>query len=109
LVRLVATLPEKFKSVIHKRKVQEKTITRQTIATVADDLDSALRIIAIQSSKDLMMRQAIRLLGNKIIRRPCSDNGVIILGDTINIILDRSAVSNESPTSLLLIGTDSWT
>jgi hypothetical protein len=47
LVRLIATLPEEFKSVVHKRKVQEKTVTRQTIATVADDLDSALGVIAI--------------------------------------------------------------
>jgi hypothetical protein len=87
LVRLIATLPEKLKPVVHKRKVQEKTVARQTIATVADDLDSALRVIAIQSSKDLVMRQAIRLFGNEIIRRPCSDNSVVILGDAINILL----------------------
>lgn len=80
---------------------------------MADDLDTAVGIEAVESREDLVMREAVLLFWFGARRRPRSDDGIVILRkrrracvSNCNILMRRDAFRF---TSVLLIGTESCT
>ena len=55
LVWLVAFLPQELEAVVDEGEIEKQTVASQTVTPMADDLDSSLRIIAIEPCKDLVM------------------------------------------------------
>ena len=49
LIWRVAAVEEEFKAIVDQRKIEEKAISRKTVATMADNLNSSLRVITAQS------------------------------------------------------------
>jgi hypothetical protein len=79
LVGLVTLVEEKLQAIVDEGQVQEETVARQTISSVADNLYTTLRIIPVQASKDLVVGETIGPLHNSIGGGPGLDDLVVIL------------------------------
>lgn len=79
LVGGVAFTVQEFKTVLDEGKVEEDAISSQTIATVADNLDAALRIVPGQACEHFVMRQALFLLHLCVLRGPIANELVLVL------------------------------
>ena len=78
-IRLVALVEQEFETVVDQREVEEEAVASQTVATVANDLDTALGIIAVETSENFVMGQAIALFDLDVLRRPGLDDGIVVL------------------------------
>lgn len=107
LVGGVPLVEQKFQTVVDQSKVQEKSVAGQTVATVANDLDTTFRVISIETGQDLMVRETVGAsfhLG--VLGSPFPDQFVVFL-DTDE--LHDSRMRAEPRTSSALTGTESWT
>lgn len=83
-VGLVALVEEELEAVVDERKVEEETVASQAVASVASDLDTTLRVIAVQTGKDFVVGQAVLLCDLDTLRGPIADQLVVVL-----VVADR--------------------
>lgn len=55
LIRFVALLPEKFKTIIYKGEVEKETVASKAVTSMPNNLYSSVRVIAIDAGQNLMM------------------------------------------------------
>lgn len=105
LVWFVALAPQKLQPIVDQSQVQKESISGQTVASVADNFDRSLRVIAIESGQDFMMRKAVSLQGLVARRGPSPYEAVKVLERTLDP--RRTNSSQRCNASLLWIGTES--
>lgn len=59
LVRLVAPVEQELQSIVNQSQVQEETVASQAVSSVSNNLHTTLRVIAIQTGQNLVVRKAI--------------------------------------------------
>lgn len=79
LQRAISALRKEFKSIIDKCLVQEHAPLSQEVATMANDLHTTVRIVAIKTKKHLVMGENITLLDRDTFRRPSALDSILIL------------------------------
>lgn len=84
LVGLVAFAEQELQAVVDKSEVEEETVASQAVASVADNLDSTLRVVAVYAGEDFVMRHAVLLLNRDSLGHPVSDESVVVL-----VVADR--------------------
>lgn len=113
LVGGVALVEEELEAVVDEGEVEEETVACQTVAPVADNLDAALRVVAVQSCEDAVVGDAVLLeLGLPLLGRPCLDDSVVVLGGRdrdvlVDVVANRLGLlveSDELLRSLLFLG-----
>lgn len=93
LVGLVAFAEEKFKTVIDKGKVEEQTIAGQTVASVTDNLDTTLGVVAVKAGEDFVVGKDILLFDSSALGSPVPDELILVFvvadGDrVVNVVAD---------------------
>ena len=80
LVGSIAFVEQKLETVVDQGEVEEQAVARETVATVADDLDAALRVVAADAGEDFVVREAVLLFDFGAFGNPGPDEGVVVLG-----------------------------
>jgi hypothetical protein len=78
-VRFISFLKQKCQAIVHESEIEEEAVASETISTVADDLDTTLWVVTIQSSQNLMMRKTVALLHYNVFGCPFSLDDIVIL------------------------------
>lgn len=79
LVGGVPLVEEELQAVVHEGEVKEQAVSGQAVSSVADDLDTTLRVISIQASQNLVVRKAVGAFHDSVGRGPGLDDLVVIL------------------------------
>ena len=79
LVGSVALVEQEFETVVDQSEVEEETVSSQAVATVANNLDTALGVVSIEASQHFVVREATRSLPLNVLGSPCPDQLVVCL------------------------------
>lgn len=79
LVGFITLVEQEFQPIVDESQVEEETIPSQAVASVPNDLYTALGVITIQASKNFMVGEAVGTLQNGLRRSPVLDDFVVIL------------------------------
>lgn len=107
LVGLVALAEQKLETIVDEGQVEEKAVASQAVASVADDLDTTLRVVSVQTSQDFVVRKAVLLADLDTLRGPCADQLVLVFivadGDgLVDVVANRLCLLEQS--NVLLLG-----
>lgn len=109
LERSIASLCQKLQAVIDECLVEEDTPLAKEVSTMSDNLDTTLRVIAIEPEQYLMVRENGLLLHRHTLGCPRLLNTVIVLEATSQPEGSGFVIRWLLLTSLSLTGTESWT
>ena len=79
LVRCVALVEEELQTIVDQSQVEEKTVAGQAVSTVANNLNTTLWVISIETSQHFVVGEAAWLLHLGALGGPCLDQLVVCL------------------------------
>lgn len=79
LVGSVALVEEELQTIVDQSQVEEKTVSSQAVSTVANNLDTTLWVISIETSQHFVVGEAAWLLHFDVLGSPCLDQLVVCL------------------------------
>jgi hypothetical protein len=68
-----------LETVVYQSLVEEDAPLAQEITTVADNLHTPVRVIAVNPCQDFVVRQAVPLLDRHTLGGPCPLDGIVVL------------------------------
>lgn len=88
LQRRVAPTVQELQAVVDERLVEEGAPVLEEVASVAHDLDAALRFVPVYPGQYLVVGQAVLLLDRVPLGSPCADHLVVVLvhGDRYRVV-----------------------
>lgn len=89
LVRCVALVEEELQTIVDQSQVEEKTVASQAVSTVANNLDTTLWVISIETSQHFVVGEAAWLLHFGALGGPCLDQLVVCLQPEIHLLVSR--------------------
>lgn len=78
-IRFVSLFEQKCQSIVDESEIEEEAVASQTVSTVADELDTTLWVITIQSSQNFVVGKTVALLNYNVFGCPCPLDDVVVL------------------------------
>jgi hypothetical protein len=72
---------KKLETVLNESQVEKDTVASQTVTSVAHNLDTTGRVIAVEPCEDFVVGEAVFLLWLLAVNFVCADDCVVILAN----------------------------